>query len=74
MMAKLIDKLKRVYGKIVNFPICIYKRIKFGKNVVVYGTLRIYGKKDRIIFGDNCIIRSGISTNPLGGEHMLCSM
>lgn len=47
------------------------KKIKYGKNLKIYGIVHIYGIKKRISIGENVILRSGTSTNPLGGSDKL---
>ena len=47
------------------------KQISVGKNFCVYGLIRVLGGRKRIKFGDNCILRSGLSTNPLGGNKQM---
>ena len=67
MIELLVDKFKRKIGNIVNYPRFSWKKVTFGYNKIIYGQVRVYGPKNRVSFGDNCTLRSSISSNPLGG-------
>lgn len=76
MIELLVDKFKRKIGNIVNYPRFSWKKVTFGYNKIIYGQVRVYGPKNRVSFGDNCTLRSSISSNPLGGGityYFVCS-
>lgn len=62
-----IEKARQLYGKAINAPELYLKRIRHGKDVTIYGRLRVYGGRGRISIGDHVILRSETATNPLGG-------
>lgn len=63
------NKLQLLSGKLINAPLIAWKRVGFGDSSELYGYINIYGPKERISFGNHCIIRSGYATNPLGGSN-----
>lgn len=66
-LGMLKEKSSILWGKIINLPRFVQKQVIFGRNRKIYGRVLVYGKKGRISFGDNCTLRSCISSNPLGG-------
>ena len=64
-------KLNLVYSKIVNNLLFKYKKAEIGKNLQVYGRIKIIGGRNKLHIGQNVILRSGIMTNPLGGGTQL---
>ena len=47
------------------------KNIKYGNNLRAYGFIKICGCRKKLNIGDNCILRSGLRTNPLGGSKQI---
>lgn len=67
-----VDAVRRSFSKWLNLPTIVRKKIVVGKNFVSYGKIKVIGGgAGRFIIGDNCIFRSGISTNPLKGSARL---
>ena len=64
----LIEKTQLIIGYCVNIIAFKHKKANIGQNNKFYGKIKVYGGKNRITIGNNCIIRSGLSTNPLGGS------
>ena len=52
---------------LINELVFQYKRVRIGGKCLCYGKIYIYGDKNKITIGNNCIFRSGLKTNPLGG-------
>lgn len=65
------DSLRKSLGKLVNMGRFKRKRVVVGSESFIYGKIWLYGPKGRISFGNNCILRSGIATNLLGGSTRL---
>jgi len=68
-----VKKIKEEILKILNFPSCIYnkfvllrRRISAGKKITIWGRLDVHGG-GHISIGNNCVIVSNSSRNPVGG-------
>lgn len=62
------DCLRLYYGVVTNIVRFKRKKVVVGDKNRIYGKIWLYGPKGRISFGNSCILRSGMSTNPLGGS------
>lgn len=69
MLEAFKNQLRMKKGPILNAFDFFYRKIDIGENLVVYGKIKFFGGKNHSIsIGDNVIIRSGMTTNPLGGD------
>lgn len=68
MILNLIRLALAGFNSVYNYLLFRVRKVKIGTNVKIFGRLKIYGK-GRIEIGNNSIIRSGISSNPLGGNN-----
>lgn len=66
-MKKILRIIIRCFYQLINFINLKKQKVSYGKNLNIYGLLKLYGPKNRISFGDNVTLRSEIKTNPLGG-------
>lgn len=67
--AAIINKMRCMHGALINAFEFHRKKVAFGDNCSIYGKIRVIGPKERVSFGNNCILRSGVSANPLGGSN-----
>lgn len=70
---KFILKLKNY---IVNCFYTIYNKLNFklhkvhyGNHLKIFGKIKLYNSFNKIIIGNNCILRSNLNSNPLGGTN-----
>ena len=64
---QLIAKIRYSWNGLMNGILLRYKKAAVGQNVQIHGRLKIYGA-GQIELGDNTIIISSESANPLGGD------
>lgn len=65
---KLKNTIRFYLSCIFNCNIILGRKIRYGKRFRCYGRIIVKGKRDKIFLGNDCILRSGIATNPLGGS------
>lgn len=70
-LQKLKSTIRFYLSCISNYHIFLRRKIRHGQRFQCYGRIIVKGKRDGIFFGDDCILRSGIATNPLGGSNHL---
>lgn len=68
---KIKDNVRIVKGKLVNVMDILYRDICVGKGTIMYGKIKFMGCKKNTTIGENCILRSGSKTNPVGGGKII---
>ena len=66
-MKELLKKMYMLPSSLMNLISFAFHRVTLGKNVVVNGRLRLFGK-GKLIIGDNVRINSLYRMNPIGGN------
>lgn len=60
-------KILGLYSRCANFITFKRNKIAFGNNTLIFGKVKYFGPEGRVTIGTDCILRSGLTTNPLGG-------
>ena len=68
-MKDLIRTILNLPNSLYNFVLLGYRNVKYGENLKIQGRLFLVSNtKDGIVIGDNVVINSRVSSNPIGGD------
>ena len=66
-MKRLITKLLGIPSAIYNAVILRYRHVECKGKLTIHGRIRIFGH-GKIVVGNDVIVNSGLSSNPIGGD------